>query len=128
MWPGDFCALLRRHLHPRWWSVWVYCDRWGKKWREIAEIPTDLATLFVAGYNGPKKQIAVVPQNQLPFWTQREVFIDRETGKETWSHAAKGWHPLMKDMLKEGHLRPSKEIGKLLGVDAWRHCKKEFWL
>lgn len=119
MWPWEFRALLERHLHPRFWSVWIHCDRWGRRQREAAGVPTDLATVFVAPVEGPIEDVLVVPQNQLPMTTRVVSHPTEDGGDLTFTEAHKGWLPALRDLLKAGVLKPSDTLSRLIREDSF---------
>lgn len=119
MWPWEFRALLERHLHPRFWSVWIHCDRWGRRQRENAGVPTDLATVFVSTAMGPPEDIMVVPQNQLPFKTQLRTIEVDGGGDLNLAEAHKGWLPAIKNLLGAGYLKPSDTLSRLIREDSF---------
>lgn len=123
--PGEFVDILQTHLHPRWWSIWVDSNRWGRRQREAAGLTPDLGTVFVAkAQGGAPEQVLVVPTNCLPYITQYETILD-EDGKETLGyHAAKGWPAALEHLIKAQHLKPSHRLSYLIGKDTYRLAYK----
>lgn len=119
MWPWEFRSLLEEHLHPRYWSIWIHCDRWGVRQREATGLPTDLATIFVSTFNGPPEDQIVVPQNQIPFRTLVETVPDESGGDLIFKKAHKGWLPALEYLLKEGILAPSPKLSWVMRKDSF---------
>jgi hypothetical protein len=127
MWSWEFRALCEKYLHPRFWSIWIHCDRWGLRQRESQGIPLDLATLFVSTVQGPPEDILVVPQNQLPFKTQLETYAMGPDGLDLGFKAAhKGWRSCFHHLLREGVLKPCYGMSELLHEDSYAIAPKKF--
>ncbi len=126
MWPWEFRALVERHLHPRFWNVWIHCDRWGRRQRESGGVPVDLATLFVSTFEGPPEDVLVVPQNQLPFRTRLTTYEIDGGGDLGMSEAYIGWRPAVVKLVKGGYLKPSDTLSRLIREDSFDLCPTRF--
>ena len=121
MYSGEFLHLLEQNIHPRWWTIWVECNRWGRRQREAAGLTPDLGTVFVArAQKGEAVQALIVPTNCLPYITTYETILD-EDGKETLGYqAAKGWPASIEHLVKHWYLRPSRRLSYLIGKDTFQ--------
>ena len=116
MYPGEFVSLIERHRHPRWPTIYIECNRWGRRAREGTEFG-DHGTIIVANLV-EQRPLFVIPCNEIPCFTLMTARWDERQFKWTEGKLCRGWRDALTLLVKKSYLRPSEEMTFLLGRDT----------
>jgi len=116
---GLFLRWVHKHMHPRYLSVNVKVEKSNQDARDLLGLPR-VGTMYFATTLGRDWHVRPIPRGILPY--QNIVIATWDPVRLRWtgdSEQARGWNPIMKDLAKEGFLRPSKALTYLLGEDSY---------
>lgn len=139
----NLVEILEQFKHPRWNAIGVECTIYGNAPREKAGIAPS-GTVWVAPaavyYDpergwladewGKREFLFAIRKGSIPAQTTLEARFDENMAR--WVPTSKGgeitrgWVPLLRDLLKGGHLRPHPELSLLIGQDSTNLCPREY--
>lgn len=118
-------TLIRRHLHPRWWSFGIESSRHGANRRKEVGMHADCGTIWFAtpteqtsAYIVPRGSIPYFPQDLPDFDNPEDAYDDNPAFLRYNRHSVRGWRGLFEDLVREGYLRAHRHLSFLVGKDT----------
>jgi len=116
MFPGEFVAILRRHMQPRFDSCGVAMTRHGNQPRECFGLDEHGTIWFSKPTE--RRWLEAIPAHCIPYSTIRTARWDEEKLRWVDGTLKRGWRSALCTLIKTGYLRSSEELSHLIGQDS----------
>lgn len=127
---GDFERLLHSHKHPRLHAIGIiaHTSDQANKPRESRGILDPHGTIWVCEDGKTRDLLRAVRLGYiLPFGNVGQTVWDDEWQRYVYKYdrmrpanVTTGWHDALRGLLKDGHLRPSNTLSRLLRADSFK--------
>ncbi len=116
---ADAFWLLRRYLHPMWWSVGVESNRWGERPRKAQNI-APAGTIWTCTFDGDREwaDCPAIPCEAITYLQRTAKTEFDDTGRVVGEAQAVGWYTTLRQLVQLGILRNHPDLDRALG---WQH-------